>query len=101
MKVTRIYLTMVDMLLDYLEIKKETLVSKDCDTNLLNYYNLTREYIEDRLAEELSLIWWKLEFDMKQKAKEERGFPKQAYETVLPLLKLAKADAIDICLKEE
>ena len=99
MKVANIYTSMVDMLLDYLEFEKEILVGKDCDTNLLGYYNLTKEYIEDRLAQELSLMWWKLEFDLKQKAKEERGFPKQAYDKILPLFKLAKEDAIDICLK--
>lgn len=99
MKVANIYATMVDMLLDSLEFEKEILVGKDCDTNLLGYYKLTKEYIEDRLAQELSLMWWKLEFDLKQKAKEERGFPKQAYDNILPLFKLAKQDAIDICLK--
>lgn len=108
MKVAKIYLTMMDMLLDYLE--KETLLEKECGSNLLGYYKLTKEYIEDRLSEELSLIedrmseelslmWWKLEFDLKQKAKEERGFPKQAYDNILPLFKQAKEDAIDICLK--
>ena len=99
MKVANIYTAMVDMLLDYLEIEKEILVGKDCDTNLLGYYKVTKEYIEDRLAQELSLMWWKLEFDLKQKAKEERGFPKQAYDNMLPLFKQAKEDAIDICLK--
>ena len=99
MKVAKIYLTMMDMLLDYLEIEQQTLVEKDCDINLLGYYKMTREYIEDRLAQELSLMWWKLEFDLKQKAKEERGFPKQAYDNILPLFKQAKEDAIDICLK--
>ena len=99
MKVAKIYLTMLDMLLDYLEIEQQTLVEKDCDINLLGYYKMTREYIEDRLAQELSLMWWKLEFDLKQKAKEERGFPKHAYDTILPLFKQAKEDAIDICLK--
>ena len=63
MKVAKIYLTMLDMLLDYLEIEQETLVEKDCDINLLGYYKMTREYIEDRLAQELSFMWWKLEFD--------------------------------------
>ena len=101
MKVAKIYLTMIDMLLDYLEAEKETLLEKDCDINLLGYYKLTKEYIEDRMAEELSLMWWKLEFDLKQKAKEERGFPKQAYDNILPLFKQAKEDAIDICLKQE
>lgn len=99
MKTTRIYLTMMDMLLDYLEIEKETLLKQQCDINLSAYYNLTKEYIEDRMSEELSLMWWKLEFDLKQKAKEERGFPKQAYDNILPLFRLAKEDAIDICLK--
>ena len=99
MTVAKIYLTMVDMLLDYLEIEKETLLEKDCDSNLLGYYKLTKEYIEDRLAQELSLMWWRLKFDLQQKAKEERGFPKQAYDTILPLFRLAKEDAIDICLK--
>lgn len=99
MKVAKIYLTMMDMLLDYLEIEKETLLEKECDSNLLGYYKLTKEYIEDRMSEELSLMWWKLEFDLKQKAKEERGFPKQAYDNILPLFKQAKEDAIDICLK--
>lgn len=99
MKVTKIYLSMLDMLLDYLEIEQQTLVEKDCDINLLGYYKMTREYIEDRLAQELSLMWWKLEFDLKQKAKEERGFPKQAYDNILPLFKQAKENAINICLK--
>ena len=99
MKVGKIYLAMLYMLLDYLEIEQQTLVEKDCDINLLGYYKMTREYIEDRLAQELSLMWWKLEFDLKQKAKEERGFPKQAYDNILPLFKQAKEDAIDICLK--
>lgn len=100
MKVANIYLTMIELMLEFLETEQETLVERDCDINLLGYYKVTREHIEDRLAEELSLLWWKLEFDMNQKAKEERGFPKQAYETVLPLFKIAKADAIDMCLKE-
>lgn len=99
MPVEKIYLTMMDMLLDYLEIEKGNLIEKDSDINLLGYYNITKEYIEDRLAQELSLMWWKLEFDLKQKAKEERGFPKQAYDNILPLFKQAKEDAIDICLK--
>ena len=99
MKAAKIYLTMIDMLLGYLEIEKETLLEKEVDNNLLAYYKLTEEHIEDRLAEELSLMWWKLEFDLKQKANKERGFPKQAYDNILPLLKLAKQDAIDICLK--
>ena len=99
MKVGKIYLAMLYMLLDYLEIEQQTLVEKDCDINLLGYYKMTREYIEDRLAQELSLMWWKLEFDLKQKAKEERGFPKQAYDNILPLFKQAKEYAIDICLK--
>lgn len=99
MTVAKIYLTMMDMLLDYLEIEKETLLKKECDINLLNYHKITEEYIKDRLAEELSLMWWRLEFDLKQKGKEERGFPKQAYNNILPLFKLAKQDAIDICLK--
>lgn len=98
MSVVKLYLTMMDMLLDYLEIE-ETLIEKDSDNNLLGYYKLTKEYIEDRMSEELSLMWGKLEFDLKQKAKEERGFPKQAYDNILPLFKLAKEDAIDICLK--
>lgn len=100
MKVARIYSVIIDMLLYYLEIEKETLVGKECDINLLGYYNLTREYIEDRLAEELSLMWWKLKFDLKQKAEAERGFPKQAYDTILPLFNLAKEFAINFCLKE-
>ena len=99
MKVANIYTTMVDILLDYLEFEKEILVGEDRDTNLLGYYKLTKEYIEDRFAQELSLMWWKLEFDLKQKAKDERGFPKQAYDNILPLFKQAKEDAIDICLK--
>ena len=99
MKVAKIYLTMIDMLLDYLETEKETLLKKDYDINLLGYYKLTKECIEDRMAEELSLMWWRLEFDLKQKGKEERGFPKQAYNNILPLFKMAKQDAIDICLK--
>lgn len=99
MSVVKIYLTMMGMLLDYLEIEKETLIEKDSDNNLLGYYKLTKEYIEDRMSEELSLMWWKLEFDLKQKSKEERGFPKQAYDNILPLFRLAKEDAIDICLK--
>lgn len=99
MKVAKIYLTMLDMLLDYLEIENETLIEKECDSNLLGYYKLKKEHIEDRLVEELSLMWWRLEFDLQQKAKEERGFPKQAYDNILPLFKLAKQDAIDICLK--
>ena len=90
MKVAKIYLTMIDMLLDYLEAEKETLLEKDCDINLLGYYKLTKEYIEDRMAEELSLMWWRLEFDLKEKAKEERGFPKQAYDDILPLFKRQK-----------
>lgn len=96
MKAAKIYLTIIDMLLDYLEIEKETLLEKEVDNNLLAYYKLTEEHIEDRLSEELSLMWWKLEFDLQQKAEQERGFPKQAYEYILPLLKLAKEDAIDI-----
>lgn len=99
MTVAKIYLTMMDMLLDYLEIEKETLIEKDSDNNLLGYYKPTEEYIKGRMAEELSLMWRRLEFDLKQKAKEERGFPKQAYDNILPLFKLAKQDAIDICLK--
>lgn len=99
MTVAKIYLTMMDMLLDYLEIEKETLLKKECDINLLNYHKLTEEYIKDRLAEELSLMWWRLEFDLGQKGKEERGFPKQAYNNILPLFKLAKQDAIDLLLK--
>lgn len=99
MTVAKIYLTMMDMLLDYLEIEKETLLKKECDINLLNYHKITEEYIKDRLAEELSLMWWRLEFDLKQKGKEERGFPKQVYNNILPLFKMAKQDAIDICLK--
>lgn len=100
MNVTKIYLTMIDMLLDYLEAEKETLLEKDCDINLLGYYKLTKEYIEDRLSQELSLMWWKLEFDLKQKAKKERGFPKQAYDDILPLFKRAKEFAINFCLKK-
>lgn len=99
MKAAKIYLTMLDMLLDYLEIENETLIEKECDSNLLGYYKLTKEHIEDRLVEELSLMWWRLEFDLQQKAKEERGFSKQAYDNILPLFKMAKQDAIDICLK--
>lgn len=99
MTVAKIYLTMMDMLLDYLEIEKKTLIEKDNDNNLLGYYKLTEEYIKDRMAEELSLMWWGLEFELQQKAKEERGIPKQAYDNILPLFKLAKQDAIDICLK--
>lgn len=99
MAVAKIYLTMMDMLLDYLEIEKETLIEKDNNNNLLGYYKLTEEYIKDRMAEELSLMWCRLEFDLQQKAKDERGFPKQAYDNILPLFKLAKQDAIDICLK--
>ena len=99
MKTARIYLTMMDMLLEYLEIEKENILGTDYDINLLGYYKLTKEYIEDRMAEELSLMWWKLEFDLQQKAKEERGFPKQAYDTILPLFKFAKQYGIDICLK--
>lgn len=99
MTVAKIYLTMMDMLLDYLEIEKETLLEKDGDNELMGYYKLTEEYIKDRMAEELPLMWWRLEFDLQQKAKEERGFPKQAYDNILPLFKLAKQDAIDICLK--
>ena len=99
MKVAKIYLTMIDMLLDYLEAEKETLLEKDCDINLLGYYKLTKEYIEDRMAQELSLMWWRLEFDLKEKAKEERGFPKQAYDDILPLFKRAKDFAINFCLK--
>ena len=100
MKVAKIYLTMIDMLLDYLEAEKETLLEKDCDINLLGHYKLTKEYIEDRMAQELSLMWWRLEFDLKEKAKEERGFPKQAYDDILPLFKRAKEFAIKFCLKE-
>ena len=99
MKAARIYLTMIDMLLDYLEIGKETLLDKESNNPVIAYYNLTKERIEDKLAEELSLMWWKLEFDLKEKTEQERGFPKQAYEYILPLFKLAKDDAIDICLK--
>ena len=99
MKVAKIYTTMVDILLDCLEFEKEVLVGEESDTNLLGYYKLTKEYIEDRFAQELSLMWWKLEFDLKQKAKDERGFPKQAYDNILPLFEQAKKDAIDICLK--
>lgn len=99
MTVAKIYLTMIGMLLDYLEYEKENVLGTDYDINLLGYYKVEKEYIEDRLAKELSLMWWKLEFDLKQKAKEERGFPKQAYDTILPLFKKAKEDAIDICLK--
>lgn len=95
----KIYLTMIDMLLDYLELEKETLLKKEGDNELLGYYKLTKEQIEAKLAEELSLMWWRLEFDLQQKAKDERGFPKQAYDNILPLFKLAKQDAIDICLK--
>lgn len=95
----KIYLTMIDMLLDYLELEKETLLKKEGDNELLGYYKLTKEQIEAKLAEELSIMWWRIEFDLKQKAKEERGYPKQAYVKILPLFKLAKDDAIDICLK--
>ena len=100
MKAANIYLTMIELLLEYLETEQETLVERYCDINLLGYYEVTREHSEDRLAEELALLWWRLEFDMKQKAKEERGFPKQAYEIVLPIFKIAKADAIDMHLQE-
>lgn len=99
MKATKICLTTIDMLLDYLEIEQETLFEKGCDINLIGYYGVTREYIMDRLTETLSLMWWKLEFDLQQKAKEERGFPKQAYDIILPLFKQAKQDAIDMWLK--
>lgn len=99
MSVAKIYLTMMDMLLEYLEIEKENILGTDYDINLLGYHKLTEEYIKDRLAEGLSLMWWRLEFDLQQKAKEERGFPKQAYDNILPLFKRAKEDAIDICLK--
>lgn len=99
MTVAKIYLTMMDMLLDYLEIEKETLLEKESNNTLMAYYNITKEQIEDKMAEELSLLWWKLLFDLKQKSKDERGFPKQAYDNILPLFKLAKQDAIDICLK--
>ena len=95
----KIYLTMIDMLLDYLELEKETLLKKEGNNELLGYYKLTKERIEAKLAEELSLMWWRIEFDLKQKAQEERGYPKQAYVKILPLFKLAKDDAIDICLK--
>ena len=91
---------MIDMLLDYLETEKEALLKKDYDINLLGYHKLTKEYIEDRLSQELSLMWWKLEFDLKQKAKKERGFPKQAYDNILPLFKRSKEFAINFCLKE-
>lgn len=102
MKVAKIYLTMIDMLLDYLEAEKETLLEKDYDINLLGYYKLTKEYIEDRMAEELSLMWWRLEFDLQQKAKVEfeRSFPKQAYDNILPLFKRAKEFTINFCLNE-
>lgn len=100
MKVAKIYLTMIDMLLDYLEAEKETLLEKDCDINLLGYYKLIREYIEYRLAHELSLLYWGLDLDLKKKAEDERGFSKQAYDTILPLIKLAKEDGINFCLKE-
>lgn len=99
MKTARLYLTMMDMLLEYLEIEKENILGTDYDINLFGYYKLTKDYIEDRMAEELSLMWWKLEFDLQQKAKKERGFPKQAYNNILPLFKMAKQDAINICLK--
>ena len=100
MKVTTIYLTMIELLLEYLETEQETLVERECDSDLTSYYyKITKEHIESRLAEELSLMWWKLKFDLQQKAKEERGFPKQAYDNILPLFKKAKKDAIDICLK--
>lgn len=99
MLVLKIYLTMIDMLLDDLEIGKETFLEKECDSDLTSYYyKITKEYIESRLAEELSLMWWKLDFDLRQKAKEERGFPKQAYDNILPLFKQAKKDAINFCL---
>ena len=38
--------------------------------------------------------------DEAQKAKEEKGFPKQAYDDILPLFKRAKEFAINFCLKE-
>lgn len=95
----KIYLTMMDMLLDYLELGKETLLKKEGDDEMLGYYKLTKKHIEDKLAEELSIMWWRIEFDLKQKAKEERGYPSQAYVKILPLFKLAKDDAIDICRK--
>lgn len=50
MKVATIYLTMIELLLEYLETEQETLVERDCDINLLGYYKATREHIEDRLA---------------------------------------------------
>ena len=45
-------------------------------------------------------MWWRLEFDLKEKAKEEMGFPKQAYDNILPLFKQAKEDGINFCLRE-
>lgn len=100
MKVARIYSAIIDMLMDYLEIEEETLIEHHCDTNLLGNYRITREYIEGRLAEELSLLYWRLDFDLKKKAEDSRGFPKQAYDIILPLIKLAKEDGINFCLKE-
>lgn len=100
MKVARIYSTIIDMLLDYLEIEEETLIGQECDINLLGYYKLTREYIEYRLAYELSLLYRRLDLDLKKKAEDERGFSKQAYDTILPLIKQAKEDGINFCLKK-
>lgn len=100
MKVARIYSTIIDMLLDYLEIEEETLIGQECDINLLGHYKLIREYIKYRLAHELSLLYWGLDLDLKKKAEDERGFSKQAYDTILPLIKQAKEDGINFCLKE-
>lgn len=99
MKVARIYLTIIGVLLDYLEIEEETIIEEDCDTSLLGYYKLTREYIEDKLLGDLSLLWWKLNSELEQKSKQERGFPKQAYDRILPLLKSAKEDGIKLWLQ--
>lgn len=100
MKVARIYTTIIDLLLCYLKNEEETLIRKQCDSSLLGYYKITREYIEDRMAEELSLLYWKLDFDLKKKSEDERGFPKQVYDTILPLIKKAKEDGINFCEME-
>ncbi len=92
MKSAKLCSIMIDMLLDYLELEQEILVKEDCDINLLGYYKMTREYIEGKLAEELSLMLRKLEFDLK-KVKEERGFPKQAYDTISTIIQISKEDA--------
>lgn len=99
MKVARIYLSIIGILLDYLEAEEETIIEKNYDTNLLAYYKLTRECIEDKLSEDLSLLWWKLDFELEQKSNQERGFPKQAYDMILPMLKLAKEVGIKLWLQ--